>query len=108
MNVATEDNIYVEQSANLEYSIFQFKNQHSNDTGRPIITWIGRSNLAPSSSTVYLQIYNRTTSLWETLTSNNSAGADTKFTLTATVSGTLSDYYDVSNWISYRVYQLSI
>ena len=105
-NVHTENDVYVVQSALSEYSIFEFKDKYTTNIEAPTITAKTRSTLAPSSSTVYLQIYNRTAADWETLDSDSTTAADTKFTLTGTQYHNLDDYYDVDNWISYRIYQL--
>jgi hypothetical protein len=108
IDVDTENDIYVGQTFASEYSVFLFKEQHGNNIAFPTVTWKGRSNIAPSSSIVYLQVYNRTSATWETLNSDNATAADTKFTLTGTITGTLSDYYDNNRWVSYRIYQLSV
>jgi hypothetical protein len=63
-----------------------------------------RSSLAPSSSTVYLQIFNRTSSTWETVASNNTASEDTDFTLSPNIMD-LTNYKDDDLVISCRVYQ---
>lgn len=103
--VGTDDDNYVNLEGIQEYFQFLFKEKHTNNTDNFKITWKGKSTLAPSVSTVYLQIYNRTTSTWTTLTSNNTASANTKFTLESTISSNLSDYYDSNYIISARVYQ---
>jgi len=104
-DVHIEDDVYVAQSALSEYSIFEFKNKYTSSVEAPTGTWKGRTTLAPSTSTVYLQIYNRDTTTWETLAFDNTTAANTKFTLIGTQYHNLSDYYDGSNWISWRVYQ---
>lgn len=103
--VGTDDDNYVNLEGIQEYFQFLFKEKHTNNTDNFRITWKGKSTLAPSISTVYLQIYNRTTSTWTTLASNNTASANTKFTLESTISSNLSDYYDSNYVISARVYQ---
>ena len=69
------------------------------------LIWNGQSNVAPSSYSVYLQIYNRTLDEWETLDTESSVAVNTDFDLTASISASLSDYYDASSWIACRVYQ---
>lgn len=69
------------------------------------LEWEGQSNLAPSSSAVVLQIYNRNTLEWDTVDSDNTTAADTDFTLNANVAD-LTNYKDGNNIISCRVYQL--
>ncbi len=99
------DSIFVDQTAQGQYGIFLFKNQNINSTDQFTPAWTGQSDLAPSSSTVYLQVYNRTSGLWETLASNNTSAANVSFTLTGTISSNLNNYYDVNKWVSCRVYQ---
>jgi hypothetical protein len=106
-DVATDDDTFVDLEGIAQYFQLLFKelNGNENDTDDFKITWKGKSSLAPSSSAVYLQIYNRTTESWTTLLSNSSANANTEFTLEDTVSTGLSDYYDENYIISVRVYQ---
>ena len=85
--------------------IFEFKNKNLNNTDIIMPIWKGQSTLAPSLSTVYLQIYNRTTELWETIDSDNATAANTTFTLTSTVDSGLVNYYDGEYWVSFRIYQ---
>jgi hypothetical protein len=63
------------------------------------------AGLAPSLSTVYLQIYNTSSDEWETVDSDNSSNADTDFSLIASMED-LTNYKNISNVISCRVYQL--
>jgi len=107
--VANDDNNYVTQGATGEYAIFLFKDQHTGQDNIKV-TWIGKSDLAASVSTVYLQIYDRVTGggQWETLDSNNIANAGVEFTLTGDVVANLGNYFDVGNWIACRVYQEAV
>lgn len=105
--VAADDGDRLSQTATGEHAIFQFKNKNTAQEAFKV-TWNGQSDLAPSVSTVYLQIYNRTTTAWETLASNNSAAADTDFTMTGIKTASLDDYYDANEWVSCRVYQEAV
>jgi hypothetical protein len=71
------------------------------------LSWLGKTTLAPSSSTVYLQIYNRNTSEWETVDSDNSSSADVSFQLQANILD-LTNYKDIDTYISCRIYQEAI
>jgi len=106
-NVLTEDSVFEDQAATNQYAVMIFKNKGNLVTDPINVTWIGKATLAASSSTVYLQIYNRNSGLWETLDSNNSSPADSTFTLTGTKSSSLTNYYDGSLWVSCRIYQLA-
>jgi len=103
-DVASDNAIRVAQTATGEYSIFLFKDKH---TGQENINvhWNGQSDRAPSDSTVYLQIYNRDTTTWETLDSDSTAAADTDFDLTGAIYANLEDYFDGDFQIACRVYQ---
>lgn len=107
--VATLDDVYANQVAPVaSYSVFQFRNQYVNSVDRPHTECYVKSDLAPSISAVYLQVYNITLTTWETLASNNIANADTRFFLEGTIDGNLDDYLDVNLWYSFRVYQLIV
>jgi hypothetical protein len=100
-NVGTNDEVYVDQESD-NFAIHQFKDVV--ETSSATIEWNGQSDLAATSKTIYLQIYNRNTSSWETKDSNSTVNANTDFTLTATISD-LTNYKDGNNVISCRVYQ---
>ncbi|MBU0847630.1 hypothetical protein KKH23_10630 [Patescibacteria group bacterium] len=107
-NVKSDDNIYVQQCAterDEEFTIFLFKRQHSNNTDSIEVTWKGKTDVAPSESTVYLQIYNRNSTTWETLDFDDATAVDTEFTLEGEQATDVGDYYDGENWVAARVYQ---
>ena len=104
----TDNDVFVDQTATDEYAVFQFKNQGPDSITKPTATCKVKSDLAPSSSTVYLQVYNVNTTVWETIDSDSVTGADVEFTLTAILETNLTDYHDVDFWYSFRVYQLAI
>lgn len=103
--VAEIDQVYTTQCATDEYALFEFKVQNDNSTDGITIDWTGQSDVAPSDSTVYLQVYNRDSTVWETIDSDGTTAADTDFDLQGTVTTSLSDYYDAGHWIACRVYQ---
>lgn len=105
VDVSTDDGVYVDESGTLGYGVFQFKNKNTDNTSNFVITWNGQTNVAPFIKPVYLQIYNRVSLEWETLSSNNVANANTDFNLTGSKSSSLTNYYDANYWISCRVYQ---
>jgi len=104
-NVATKNDEYVGQTGFLEYMIHQYKN-FVGDQPSCQLEWEGQTTFAPTSSTVYLQIYNRITPGWETVDSDNFSNASTDFVLKADIAD-LTDYKDASNVISSRIYQLA-
>jgi len=102
-----EDGIRISQTASATNSaIFQFKDVIPGKNVA-VLTWHGQTDVAGSDSTIYLQAYNRTTTTWVTITSNNTVAANTDFTLTGTISG-LTNYLDADGLISCRVYQTAI
>lgn len=105
LDVNVADDTRVGQTATEEYMIHQFKDYVGANTFCQL-NYEGQSTLAPSSSTVYLQIFNRDTPAWETVDSDNTTGADTDFILTANIAN-LTNYKDTSNVIVCRVYQLA-
>jgi hypothetical protein len=104
-DVSTKDDVRVDQTATDEFAIHQFKD-YVGAVVSCTLEWEGQSDLAPSSSIVTLQIYNRDTSEWDTVDSDNTTGADTDFILTANIAD-LTDYKDENSVISCRVYQES-
>jgi len=91
-----------------DYWIFEFKDKHTNNTDKIKVSWKGKTDLAPSTKAVYLQIYNQTDEVWETLNSDNATGADTEFTLSGEQFAQVDKYYKADNgsyWASCRVYQ---
>jgi hypothetical protein len=104
-DVETDDGVRVGQTATLEYMVHQYKNFVSDETSCNL-NWNGQSSLAPSASAVVLQIYNRDTTTWDTVDSDNTTGADTDFDLSGTIAD-LTNYRDTSNVITCRIYQLA-
>jgi len=105
-DVAAHDYEYVAQPATInQYAVFLFKDQHTNNTDKFKPTWIGMADHAPSISTVYLQVFNRTFLRWDTIDSNSTAGSREEFTLTSWVDTNLDQYYDSRCVVSCRVYQ---
>lgn len=100
---ATRDQI----ASTAAYPVYLFKQKNTNNTDSIEITWTGQSSVAASSATIYMQMYNFTTATWQTVVTNNTATANTDFTLTYTQYTNLSQYYDATNWVYVRVYQTS-
>jgi hypothetical protein len=106
-DVETDNAVRVAQTATDENAIFQFKKRYPRQQDI-YVKWNGQTDLAPTSSTVYLQVYNRRTAAWENIDSDSVTGADTDFDLSGTISTNLDDYFDANFWISARVYQEAI
>jgi len=109
-DVASSDDDRVDFLSDREkYAIKTFRNRFSNNTSELSIDWEGQVTIAPSDSTVYLQIYNFNSDSWETLDSDNSSPEDEDFTLTGGKTTSLTDYYENKGglyWTLCRVYQL--
>jgi hypothetical protein len=106
LDVATKNDIRVPQSATGEYAIHQYKD-FVGTASSCSLEWEGQTNCAPVFSTVYLQIYNRNTTLWENVDSDGASPVDTDFTLSGNIPD-LTNYKDGSNVISCRIYQLAV
>lgn len=101
---ASEDDRMSYQGASGQYLVAQFKEYGSDDTDEIDVDIEWQSQVAPSTATAYLQIYNYDTPGWETVDTNDSASADTDFTLSANMQG--GEYYkDADNEITLRIYQ---
>jgi hypothetical protein len=107
-DVATDNNVYVDLTA-ADNGVHQFRKQNDNGNNTDDITVTVRvkTDLAPSTETVYLQIYNYNSSTWETLDSDNTTAVDTEFVLTGTQSDNVSNYYTTGNYVAVRVYQVN-
>lgn len=105
-DVSTIDGVRVDQTGTMEFIIHQFKDFVGAETA-VTFTSVGQSTQAPSVSTVFLQVYNRNSTTWETIDSDNTTAANTNFTLSANVAD-LTNYKDASNVVSGRVYQEAV
>jgi hypothetical protein len=107
-NVLTVNGQYASQFATgLNYAVFLFK--QDNGTQQQIaVNWTGQTTIATSSYAVYLEIYNRVSTTWEQLDSDTNTAANTDFNLSGNVINNLSNYYDGSNIVSFRVYQSGV
>jgi hypothetical protein len=105
LDVDTKNDVRVGQTATSQYAIHQFKDWVGNSSFT--LEWEGQTNCPPSLSTVYLQIFNRNTPVWETKDTDNSSAEDTDFILTASIADS-TNYTDANGVIVCRVYQLDI
>jgi hypothetical protein len=103
LDVAAIDDVFVDQTGTDQFMIHEYKDTVGTNSVC-FLSWLGKTTLAPSSSTVYLQIYNRNTSEWETVDSDNSSSADVSFQLQANILD-LTNYKDIDTFISCRIYQ---
>ena len=106
LDVASDDDVYVCETALSGYVVHQYKVYAGSQT-EVIIRIKMKSSLAPSESTAYLQIYNQNTPVWETIDTDNTTVADTEFYLEAYV-GDLTNYKDGSDVVSIRIYQQQV
>ncbi len=106
IDVGTSNNVRVGQTGALEYMVHEYKN-FVGTASFATLHWEGQTDLAPSSSTVYLQIYNRNTTTWDNVASDNTSSPGTDFVIEGTLTD-LTNYKDASNVIASRVYQQAI
>jgi hypothetical protein len=105
LDVTDSDDVRVEQSldgAVDEYAIHQFKDYVLQNSCT--VRWEGQSNYSCSETSIFLEIYNRTTSTWDYLDWDFDSPADIDLILTADVAD-LTDYKDSNNVIVCRVVQ---
>jgi hypothetical protein len=105
-DVSSKNDVRVAQTGASEYMIHQFE-EYVGDKTSSFLEWEGQTDLDPSTSTVYLQIYNRTNTTWDQVSSYSTSTVNTDFTLSGTVAD-LTNYKDAANVISCRVYQQAI
>lgn len=103
-DVSVDDGDYFIESG-AEYLIREYKKDWTNNTDIITFTWKGRSTISSQASPIFIQIYNVTTGLWETLARETRVPADTDFQARVTQSTNLSNYYDASNIVTFRSYQ---
>ena len=72
------------------------------------VDWNGQSDRSPSDSTIYLQVFNRSTNLWETLDSLEAGDANVDYDMSGSITSNLSNYMDTNLFVSCRVYQEAI
>lgn len=103
-NISANNSTRVAQTATGQFAIHQFKDYTV--ASSVSVTWDGQTDYAPSTSTVYLQVYNYDTPGWETKDSDNTTAVNTDFTLTSTIADT-TNYLSPSSHMTWRVYQES-
>ena len=107
-DVFANDDVFVGIAGSASaYLLHLFKKTNDNREDSFDIRAVVKSTLAPTSSPVLLQIWNGTTLSWETIATNATEDADTKFSLDAMVPVNESNYYDFGNQVAVRVYQLN-
>ena len=101
------DGVRVNLTSINTHAVFEFKDQYTMNIPFTV-TWIGQSNKATTEAPIFLQIYNRITTTWETLQSDTTTPANTNVTLTGSKLSQIANYFDGSHTISCRVYQPNI
>jgi hypothetical protein len=106
-DVSSDNAVYKDFSSS-GFIIEQFWKYNTNSTDDINMTVNMKSSLAPTVSTVYLQIYNYNTSTWTTIATNAAAAVDTDFTLTGSQTVTPANYYTTNNKVAVRIYQEAV
>ena len=105
-DVSTHNEVRVSQIADYtEYTIHQFKNYAGTNASATITAEL-QSNHPPSTSTVYLQIYDYDGAVWETIDSDSTHAADTGFELVAYMND-LTNYKE-DGIMTCRIYQENV
>lgn len=90
------------------YLMHQFKKRNDNRKDRIKVRIDLQCSLAPSTSPVYLQMWNGITNSWETMDTESGKGADEDFSLYADVTDTsYFDFRQIADEVAVRVYQLN-
>lgn len=103
-NVTTDDGDYFIQRGS-KYVIQEYEQTHQNNTDTISFTWKGRTTESTLISPIVIQIYNVNSTTWETLDTITTLPADTDTIATVSKSINLSNYYNATNTVSFRVYQ---
>jgi len=102
------------------YLLHQYKIRANNNNDSMLIHVNLQTTLSPTSSPVYLQIWNVTTSLWETIATEDSTAENVDFYLVGRITSNQNDYYDKAvsdlnfpetydlNEVTIRVYQYNV
>lgn len=106
-DVSNDDGDYFIEYGSM-YVIRQYKKQWVNNTDNIYFVWKGRSTQSTLVSPILIQIYNVNSSKWETLATANKILADTDFQVSVSQTTSLSNYYDSSNIVTFRSYQLVV
>ena len=108
-DVYLDDNRFVDLiGSGSKYLIHQFKKDNNNRHDRIKVKIKLKSTLAPTSSTIYLQMWNGITNAWETMDSEALKGANEEFSLVADVNETsYFDFRESFAEVAVRVYQLN-
>lgn len=101
--VATFDGVRVSQEGESNYAIHQFKN-YVGSAVSALVRWRGSTDLAPSAFELELDIFDYSINEFVGLATNNTADADTDFTLEYFITD-LTNYKDESGVICCRVSQ---
>lgn len=105
-DVLTDNNVYVDlSSTSTGYFLNMFKHAHTNSVDPVTVNVKVKTTLAPSTSTIYLQLWNKTLSQWDTYDTDNTTAVNTELTLTAAENVNQTDYYMTGNFVAARVYQ---
>jgi hypothetical protein len=103
-DVGLKNDSYIDQAAQNQYAIHQYKDWIGAWTSVDL-EWEGHSSTAPSTAVVILEIYNKTSGLWEEIDRDNTTGAETDFTLSGNIANT-TNYKDTGGFITCRIYQI--
>lgn len=102
LDIAADDETRVSQISYGELALHQFKKAVAGN--KATIAANVRSNISGVDSIIYLQIYNHDLHTWETIDSDDAVDPNTDFNLAAVVAD-LTNYKDLENQVSCRVYQ---
>jgi len=102
--ILSDDNTY-QDITGTGFLILQAKKRNSNDTDAITINIRSKSTLAPTTATIYMQLYDYNLDAWETVDTDNVTAVNTEMTLTVNKTSTATDYYNEDKYVTVRLYQ---
>lgn len=102
-NVYYRDGRFVSITATESVVMHLFKKLNNNRRDKVNVEIDLKTTIAPTTSTVYLQVWNGLTNTWETIDSNSTKSANEVFSLAGSINDTA--YYDFDNEVAVRVWQ---
>jgi hypothetical protein len=104
IKISTNNSVYVSQAGGGFFAIHQFRVEASDMTNIKV-QWDGRSSLAPTISSVVMQVYMFGLQEWTTVATESLEAANTDFLMTCTLDDITQLYKNPMGDIVFRVYQ---
>lgn len=103
--VSADDESYVPVTGSTTYLAHEFKKVNNTNQDSIKILVNLKSSLSGSTQPIYLQVWNETDQVWETIATDSTVLANTDVDMTYTISANQTKYYDSSYTVTFRVWQ---